>query len=113
MVPQRFGWARERRKRCRLTRSGRSLRTLARPHNFVLLPTKAGESRPLTNDNINHNTARRCPDGKKFVFSGNEPGHGVRLYVQDVDAGKALAITPEGVNGTAFAVSLDGQPWQR
>jgi hypothetical protein len=33
----------------------------------------------------------------------------VRLYVQDVDAGKALAITPEGVNGTAFAVSLDGQ----
>ena len=79
------------------------------PAQFRLLPTKAGESRPLTDDDINHNTARWCPDGKKFVFSGNEPGHGVRLYVQDVDAGKALAITPEGVNGTAFAVSLDGQ----
>jgi eukaryotic-like serine/threonine-protein kinase len=79
------------------------------PAQFRLLPTKAGESRPLTNDNINHNAARWCPDGKQFVFSGNEPGHGVRLYVQDVENGKALAITPEGVNGTAFAVSSDGQ----
>jgi dipeptidyl aminopeptidase/acylaminoacyl peptidase len=79
------------------------------PAQFRLLPTKAGESRPLTDDNINHNTARWCSDGKRFVFSGNEPNHGVRLYVQDVENGKALAITPEGVNGTAFAVSVDGQ----
>jgi len=79
------------------------------PAQFRLLPTKAGESRPLTNDNINHNAARWLPDGKQFVFSGNEPGHGVRLYVQDVEGGKALAITPEGVNGTAFTISVDGQ----
>jgi len=43
------------------------------PAQFRLLPTKAGESRPLTNDNINHNAARWLPDGKQFVFSGNEP----------------------------------------
>jgi Tol biopolymer transport system component len=79
------------------------------PAQFRLLPTKAGEARTLTNDNINHNAARWLPDGKQFVFSGNEPGRGVRLYVQDVNGGKAQAITPEGVNGTAFAVSSDGQ----
>ncbi len=79
------------------------------PAQFRLLPTKAGEPKPLTNDSINHNSARWLPDGKKFVFSGNEPGRGVRLYVQDVAGGQPLPIAPEGVNGTAFAVSLDGQ----
>ena len=52
---------------------------------------------------------RWFPDGKRFVFSGNEPGRGVRLYVQDVSAGKPKAISPEGVDATAFAVSPDGQ----
>jgi hypothetical protein len=79
------------------------------PAQFRLLPTKAGEARALTNDDINHNGARWLPNGKQFVFSGNEPGRGVRLYLQDVNGGKAQAITPEGVNGTAFAVSSDGQ----
>jgi len=79
------------------------------PAQFRLLPTKAGEARPLTSDSINHNGARWLPDGKKVVFSGNEPGRGVRLYVQDVAGGLPLPIAPEGINGTAFAVSLDGQ----
>ncbi len=78
------------------------------PAQFRLLPTKAGEAQPLTNDAINHNGARWMPDGKKFVFSGNEPGRGGRLYVQDVAGGQPVAIAPEGVNGTAFAVSPDG-----
>jgi eukaryotic-like serine/threonine-protein kinase len=78
------------------------------PAQFRLLPTKAGEAQPLTNDAINHNGARWMPDGKKFVFSGNEPGRGGRLYVQDVARGQPVAIAPEGVNGTAFAVSPDG-----
>ncbi len=79
------------------------------PAQFRLLPTKAGEAQSLTNDSINHNSARWMPDGKKFVFSGNEPGRGGRLYVQDVAGGQPLPIAPEGVNGTAFAVSPDGQ----
>jgi Tol biopolymer transport system component len=79
------------------------------PAQFRLLPTKAGEAQPLTNDAINHNGARWMPDGKKFVFSGNEPGRGGRLYVQDVAGGQPIPIAPEGVNGTAFAVSPDGQ----
>ena len=79
------------------------------PAQFRLLPTKAGEARPLTNDSINHNVARWLPDGKQFVFSGNELGHGVRLYIQNADGGQAQPIAPEGVNGTTFAISPDGQ----
>jgi hypothetical protein len=79
------------------------------PAQFRLLPTKAGEAQSLTHDAINHNGARWLPDGKKFVFSGNEPGRGGRLYVQDTGGGQPLPIAPEGVNQTAFAVSPDGQ----
>ena len=80
------------------------------PAQLVLLPTKAGESKPLTNDAINHTSMGRWfPDGKRFVFAGNEPGHGVRLYVQDPAGGKPQAISPEGVEVAAFAISPDGQ----
>jgi len=79
------------------------------PAQLRLLPTGAGEAQALTNDGLNHNTVRCFPDSKRFVFSGNEPGKGVRLYVQEFSGGKPQAITPEGVNGTIFAVSPDGQ----
>src|SRR6516225_3545341 len=79
-----------------------------RPAQCVLLPTKAGEPKPLTSDAINHTWARWFPDGKRVIFSGSEPSHSSRLYVQDVAGGKPQAITPEGVDVTAFAISPDG-----
>jgi len=74
---------------------------------LVLLPTRPGESKPLTNDAINHLWGRWFPDGKRFLFSGNEPDHGVRLYVQDVAGGKPQPISPEGVGASAFVISPD------
>ena len=79
------------------------------PEQLRLLPTGAGETQPLTNDSINHQWARWFPDGKRFVFSGNEPGKGVRLYTQDLSGGTPKPISPEGVDATAFAVSPDGR----
>src|SRR5580704_7491594 len=79
------------------------------PSQFKLLPTRAGEPKDLTKDNINHSWAHWFPDGKRILFSGNEPGKGVRLYVSDLASGKSQAITPEGVNGTAFSISPDSQ----
>ncbi len=79
------------------------------PAQLRLLATGAGEAQSLTNDNISHNTVRCFPDGKRFLFAGNEPGHAVRLYVQEFSGGKPRAITPEGVNAIAFAISLDGK----
>jgi Tol biopolymer transport system component len=71
------------------------------------MPTGVGEAKPLTQDSINHLSARWLPDGKRFVFSGNEPGHALRLYVQSAAGGKPQAISPEGV-GTRFVVSPSG-----
>jgi eukaryotic-like serine/threonine-protein kinase len=79
------------------------------PSQLRLLTTGAGEPKQLTKDDINHSWAHWFPDGKRLVFSGNEPGKGVRLYVFDVAAGKSQPITPEGVNGTAFVISPDSQ----
>jgi Tol biopolymer transport system component/tRNA A-37 threonylcarbamoyl transferase component Bud32 len=79
------------------------------PSQFVLLPTGVGQGKPVTHDAINHVWARWMPDGKSFVFSGTETGHGVRLYVQDLNGGIARAISPEGIGPTAFDVSPDGK----
>ncbi len=79
------------------------------PGQLFLLPTKAGEPKLLTHDAIDHFYARWFPDGKRILFSGNEPGHGIRLYVQDLAGGKPQPITPEGVGALPFSPSLDGK----
>ena len=83
--------------------------TQASPSQLKLLTTGAGEPKALTNDDINHSWAHWFPDGKRLLFSGNEPGKGVKLYVFDVASGKSHPISPEGVNGTAFIISPDSQ----
>ena len=85
------------------------VQTPGSPEQLRMLPTGAGETELLTNDTINHQWARWFPDGKRLVFSGNEPGRGVRLYTQDVSGGKPKPISPEGVFASAFAISPDGQ----
>jgi len=79
------------------------------PSQFRLLPTAAGEPRDLTKDNVNHSWAHWFPDGKRILFSADEPGKGVRFYIYDLASGKSTAISQEGVNGTAFALSPDSQ----
>ncbi len=79
------------------------------PPPLILLPTGAGEPKPLPKDFINHDSvpAAFLPDGRRIVFVGSEPGHGRRSWVQDLDGGKARPITPEGVIGTVC--SPDGR----
>jgi serine/threonine protein kinase/Tol biopolymer transport system component len=79
------------------------------PQQLYLLPTKAGESKTVTNDGINHIGAAWHPDGKRIVFSGTEPGHAMRLYVQDIEGGKPRPISPEGGGNIGVLVSPDGR----
>jgi len=82
------------------------------PSQLVLLPTGTGEARPLTHDEIHHQGAAWTPDGKRIVFVGNEPGHRIRYYVQNVDGGPPRAITPENVNfnnSDPVTISPDGK----
>jgi len=75
---------------------------IVRPNNppapLLLLPTGVGESKNLFHDSINHLSARWLPDGKRLVFSGNEPGHGFRFYVEALEGDTPHPISPEGVN---------------
>ncbi|SRR5579871_3924416 len=83
--------------------------TQVSPAQLKLQPTGAGQARDLTHDNINHNWAHWFSDGKRVLFSGNEPDKGEALYVYDMDSAKSRVITPQGVNGNAFAISPDSQ----
>jgi len=79
------------------------------PSRLKLLPTGAGQARELANNDLNHSWARWFPDGKHILFSGNEPGQGVRLYTYDLATDKSQPISQPGVNGTAFVISQDSK----
>jgi eukaryotic-like serine/threonine-protein kinase len=74
-----------------------------------LLPTGAGTIRHLDRDGIQQyrHGIHWMPDGKQILFSGNEAGHGVRCFLQNIDGGKPRPVTPEGVS--MCRVSPDGQ----
>ena len=77
---------------------------------FTLLPTGAGEPKELVKTGIACQSATYFPDGRRILISGNEPGHGSRLFIQDIAGGKPRAITPEGVSFTfAAALTPDGK----
>jgi Tol biopolymer transport system component len=77
------------------------------PSPMVLYPTGVGDARQLKDDGLNHTFATFLPDGKQFMFTGTEPGHGARLYVESLDDAKPRAFSMEGV--TAAVLSPDGK----
>jgi len=79
------------------------------PTQLQLLPVGAGDVQLLTHDDINHHWATWCPDGTCVVFSGNQPGRGIRLYVQALAGGPPRPLTPEGIRITWHPVSPDGR----
>ncbi len=76
---------------------------------LVVLPTGAGEVKRLPRDGLNVQNAAWLPDGKRVVFSANEPGHGFRIYLRDLAGGKPRALTPEGYESYNKTVSPDGK----
>ena len=78
------------------------------PSPLVLYPTGVGEMRRLKDDGLNHVFMAFLPDGKRFVFTGTEPGRGVRLYWESLDDPKPHAFSVEGV-GSGFVMSPNGE----
>ncbi|HUO60322.1 MAG TPA: protein kinase [Candidatus Acidoferrales bacterium] len=75
---------------------------------YTLVPTGPGEPRPLQKGNLRIDIfGSFLPDGKRVAFVAAEPGHGNRLYVQDLNGGNPRPISPEGVRGDA--VTPDGK----
>ncbi|RKH65322.1 serine/threonine-protein kinase [Corallococcus aberystwythensis] len=75
---------------------------------FLLLPTGAGEPRPLSLAPVSTVlTARWFPDGKRLLLRAHEEGRPARLWVFEPGAGAPTPITPEGT-GFDTAISPDG-----
>jgi len=66
---------------------------------LILVPTRAGLARQLTNNNVSYQRVRWLAGGKELLASGIEAGHGVRDYVIELSSGNSRPITPEGVGG--------------
>jgi Tol biopolymer transport system component len=97
------------------------------PPELVLLPTRAGSARHLPRGPIEQYAYAGgwFPDGKRVLFQAHEAGKVERLYVQSVDGGEPVALTPEGVHlrvvadvtdpispdGKVVAMSEDGRMW--
>ena len=74
---------------------------------LLLLPTGTGQPRTVTHDSISHLYANWLPDGRRLVFIGNEPGHDLRSWIQDLEGSQPVPITPEGTYGAS--ISPDGK----
>jgi hypothetical protein len=98
------GWAAD------LSVDGRSVPAViqSRPPQLVVYPTGAGQTRRLERGGIeNYSTAQWFPDGRRVLVNGNEPGKGMRFYVQQVEGGPPRPVTPEGTS--AGLLSRDGR----
>jgi eukaryotic-like serine/threonine-protein kinase len=74
---------------------------------LVLLPTGAGQERPLPQGKpVFAGWAAFHPDGKRIFLWGVEPGHRPRGYVQSLEGGEPVPVTPEGM--APFLLSPDG-----
>jgi hypothetical protein len=72
--------------------------SLTPPAHLVLLPTGAGDPRPLPPGSVaQFHWGSFFPDGKRIAFTGNEEGKGPRLFVQDLAGGDPKPMSPEGV----------------
>ena len=76
---------------------------------IVLLPTSVGEPKLIPREGLDLVDAYFLPDGKRMIVSATEPGHGIRLYLQDVAGGKPRAISPEGYLAYRGVVTPDSK----
>jgi dipeptidyl aminopeptidase/acylaminoacyl peptidase len=83
------------------------VRSDAARSQLVLLPTGAGEARLLTTAGMRYEAAEWFPDGRRILFTGNQPGRPPRTWVQELAAGQPRPITPEGIR--AARVSPDNR----
>jgi eukaryotic-like serine/threonine-protein kinase len=81
-----------------------------KPGRIMLYPVGPGQPRNIPVEGLErivNGSSHFAPDGKRITVNANETGHGVRCYFVNLDGGKPIPVTPEGVTG-GF-VSPDGK----
>jgi Tol biopolymer transport system component len=80
------------------------------PGRVTLLPLGPGQARVIAITGLEHidnGVAHFLEDGKHITLNANETGHAVRTYLVNLDGGKPIPITPEGITGSL--ISPDGK----
>jgi eukaryotic-like serine/threonine-protein kinase len=89
---------------------GSAMTRTGNPDRFVLVPVKAGQPREFPPDSLESVTyGAFFPEGSRFVFEANAPGHGARLYVQALTGGAPRPNSDEGINYSRLFVSPDAR----
>jgi hypothetical protein len=95
---------------------------LTPPTHLALLPTGAGDPRPLPRGTLEQfQAAGFFADGKRIAIAGSEPGKATRLWIQDLAGGDPKPISAEGVgvqtgpntispDGSLIAATSDAGP---
>ncbi len=78
-------------------------------NRIVLYSIGAGEPKTFSATGLRIELATFLPDGRRILFTANEPGRGIRLWVQGVEEEKPRAISPEGYRMPWGGVSPDGK----
>jgi len=82
-----------------LSPDGKWATTIVSNGQLLVLPTGAGTAKRIERHDIEQYgmEAHWLPDGQQIIFSGNQPGHGARCFIQNIDGGKPRPVTPEGI----------------
>jgi Tol biopolymer transport system component len=78
------------------------------PRQLILYPVGAGESRQITNDALQHESACWLPDGRGILFVGAN-ANSRHIYVQSLAGGAPRRIGPDGLRLARHAASPDGR----
>jgi len=65
--------------------------------SLTLLPTGAGLARTIGTSGMHYERVEWFPDGQRILLAGNAPNRPARTFVQDVNGGTPVPLTPEGV----------------
>ncbi len=100
-----------------LSPDGKWVVSVAEAGEFTLLPTGAGEHRPL--DLKGFERIYWYPDSRRLLVSAARPGPKSRCYSLDIENGVRESVTPEGVvfglapspNGTTLLIKTQQSAW--
>lgn len=82
------------------------------PQRIALIPIGAGEPRTLDSGPVtSYEAVTWLRDSRRVLFAGRAAGRAVRLYIQEIEGGSPIAISPEGLRIEPFSspVSPDGR----
>jgi Tol biopolymer transport system component len=95
-----------------LSRDGKSALAILRKGGetrLVVYPTGPGAARMLASTTLELSRADFLPDARRLLLSAGEAGHGSRLYLQSVEGGPPMAISPDGYAAFSGTISRDGK----